>query len=148
MITCINLVKMGMFGTLLTGVLSCLCWVGESQQPGGQPQCSIYRAVQCADHDGPGMHPDMVDFHDVSCWPAVDRAWEYNRRLASSNSAQIGGRHYAAGCLYSSRLPSDCLVIDHEVGDTPHANWWVHASQIGSDDQAIANSRGTAAVRM
>ncbi len=35
MITCLNLVKMGMFGSLLTGVISCLCRVGESQQAGG-----------------------------------------------------------------------------------------------------------------
>jgi hypothetical protein len=70
--------------------------------------------------------------HDVSCWRAADWAWEYNRRLASSNSTRIGGRHYAASCLYSSRLPSDCLVIDDEVvGDTPHANIILDVSPIG-----------------
>ncbi len=47
----------------------------------------------------PLMPPDVVDSHDISCWPAADRAFEYNRRLASSNSAQTGVRYYAAGCL-------------------------------------------------
>jgi hypothetical protein len=77
------------------------------------------------------MPPDMVDFHDVSCWPAADCAWEYNSRLALSNSAGIGGRHYAAGCLYSSCLPSDCLVIDDKVNDTPHAHIILDVSPIG-----------------
>jgi hypothetical protein len=47
------------------------------------------------------------------------------------NSARIGGRHDAAGCLYYSHLPSDCVVIDNEVGDTPHANNVMDMSPIG-----------------
>jgi hypothetical protein len=47
------------------------------------------------------------------------------------NSARIRGRHYAAGCLYSSCLPSHCLVIDDKVSDTPHANIILDASPIG-----------------
>ena len=38
----------------------------------------IHRAFQCADHDGPRMPPDVIDSHDISCWPAADRACEYN----------------------------------------------------------------------
>jgi hypothetical protein len=35
-----------MFYTLLSGVLSCLCWIGESQQAGGATTSALYRAVQ------------------------------------------------------------------------------------------------------
>ena len=73
---------------------------------------------------------DVVDSHDISCLPAADLAFEYNRRLASSNSARTGGRHYAAGCLYS-RLPDDCLVIDNEVGGMPNVDIIIDVSPIG-----------------
>jgi hypothetical protein len=108
--------------------------VTAGRRGGNNHKCSIYRAVQCADHDGPRVPPNMVNFHDVASWPAADRAWLYNRRLALSNSARIGGRHYAAGCLYTSRLSSNCrLVIDDKVGDTPHANFILDVSPIGGE---------------
>jgi hypothetical protein len=97
---------------------------------GSNQRRSIFRAFQCADHDGPRMPPDVVNLQDISCWPAADRASEYNRRLVTSNSARKGGRHYAAGCLYS-RVPNDCLVIGDNVGNTPHVDVIIDVSPIG-----------------
>ena len=57
------------------------------------------------------MPPDLVVGHDLGAWPVADRAQEYNRRLANSNSARVGGRHYAAGCLYLN-IPETCWMID------------------------------------
>jgi hypothetical protein len=74
----------------------------------------VFTSTQCADHEGPRMPPDLVVGHDLGAWPVADRAQEYNRRLANSNSARVGGRHYAAGCLYLN-IPETCWIIDPMV---------------------------------
>ena len=71
----------------------------------------VFTSTQCADHDGPRMPPDLVVGHDIGSWPVADRAQEYNRRLANSNSARVGGRHYAQGCLHQN-IPETCWKVD------------------------------------
>ncbi|KAI2505723.1 hypothetical protein MHU86_8685 [Fragilaria crotonensis] len=71
----------------------------------------VFVSTQCADHDGPRMPPDIIAGHDVGAWPVADRAQEYNRRLVNSNSARVGGRHYAPGCLHL-KIPDTCWTID------------------------------------
>ena len=75
----------------------------------------ILRAKQCADHDGPMLPPDVISGQCFSsAWPQEVLALEYNSILAISNSARLGGRHYAAGTRYFN-LPSSCLVVDPMV---------------------------------
>ena len=70
----------------------------------------IYRVRQCLDEKGPKMAPDVIDgIHRT--WKEEYLALEYNRRLATANSARKDGRHYAQGC-HHSRLPEKCWVID------------------------------------
>ena len=71
----------------------------------------VFASTQCADHDGPRMPPDLVGGHNIGSWPVADRAQEYNRRLADSNSARVGGRHYAQGCLHLN-IPETCWIVD------------------------------------
>ena len=71
----------------------------------------VFTSTQCADHDGPRMPPDLVGGHDIGSWPVADRAQEYNSRLADSNSARVGGRHYAQGCLHLN-IPETCWIVD------------------------------------
>ncbi len=74
----------------------------------------IYRARQCADADGPMLAPDIFSGEDAGRWPQPYLAAEYNRRLAQSNSARLGGRHYAAVC-HHLRVPDTCWTIDPAV---------------------------------
>ena len=70
----------------------------------------VYRVRQCLDERGPMMAPDVID--GVCCTLAEEHlAAEYNRRLATANSARKDGRHYARGC-HHSRLSDGCWVID------------------------------------
>jgi hypothetical protein len=75
----------------------------------------IIRANQCADHDGPMLPPDVISGQCFSSgWPREVLALEFNSILAGSNSARLGGRHYATGTRYFE-LPSSCLVVDPVV---------------------------------
>jgi hypothetical protein len=70
----------------------------------------VYRVRQCLDEKGPMMAPDVID--GVRCTLGEKHlAAEYNRRLATANSARKDGRHYAQGC-HHSRLSDGCWVID------------------------------------
>jgi hypothetical protein len=70
----------------------------------------VYRVRQCLDEKGPMMAPDVID--GVRCTLGEKhQAAEYNRRLATANSAKKDGRHYAQGC-HHSRLSDGCWVID------------------------------------
>ena len=70
----------------------------------------VYRVRQCLDEKGPKMAPDVID--GIRCtWKEEDLALEYNRRLATANSARKDGRYYAQGC-HHSRLPDKCWIID------------------------------------
>ena len=71
----------------------------------------VFTSKQCADHDGPRMPSDLVGGDNIGSWPIVDRAQEYNRRLADLNSARVGGRHYAQACLHLN-LPETCWIVD------------------------------------
>ena len=84
-----------------------MCCGGASFQETVQPQ----DVTQCADHEGPRMPPDFVLGHDLGAWANADRAQEYNRRLVSSNSTRVGGRHYAPGCLHLN-IPDTCWILD------------------------------------
>ena len=56
------------------------------------------------------MAPDVIDGVRRT-WKEEYLALEYNRRLATANSAKKDGRHYAQGC-HHSRLPGKCWIID------------------------------------
>ena len=75
-----------------------------------------YLVTLVPDHEGPVMAPDVIEGQHVLAWSQAARAEEYNRCLASSRSAKVGGRHYASRCFHRD-IPSDCLVIDG-VDDT------------------------------
>ena len=70
----------------------------------------IYRVRQCLDEKGPKMAPDVIDGVRRT-WKEEYLALEYNRRLATTNSARRDGRHYAQEC-HHSRLPQKCWVIN------------------------------------
>lgn len=90
----------------------------------------IIRAEQCADQDGPILAPDIISGQSFSlAWPQEVLAQEFNSVLARSNSARLGGRHYATGTRYSS-IPSSCLVID-PVTD-PMVDVVINVAPIGS----------------
>ena len=72
----------------------------------------ILCANQCADQDGPMLPQDVISVQCFSlAWPREVLALEFNSILARSNSARLGGQHYAAGTRYFD-LPSSCLVVD------------------------------------
>jgi len=75
----------------------------------------ILRANQCADQDGPMLPPDVISGQCFSsAWPREVLALEFNSILAGSNSARLGGRHYAAGTRYFD-LPSSCFLVDPAI---------------------------------
>jgi hypothetical protein len=88
----------------------------------------VYWAKQCSDADGPRMPPDFVRGQDIGHWPAADRGQEYNRHLVSSNSARVGGRHYALRSWHKT-IPRSCLVIDGSVN--PNVDIVVDVAPIG-----------------
>ena len=71
----------------------------------------IYRAIQCHDSDGPMLPPDILQGEDRGTVPPDYLAAEYQRLLASANSAKKDGRHYANECRHY-RLPESCWIID------------------------------------
>jgi hypothetical protein len=75
----------------------------------------ILRANQCADQDGPMLPPDVISAQCFSlAWPREVLALEINSILARSNSARLGGQHYAAGTPYFY-LSSSCLMVDPAI---------------------------------
>ena len=71
----------------------------------------MYRVEQCLDSNDPKLAPDVFD---GSSYPNIAHeylAYEYNKRLASANSARKDGRHYASGCHHYC-LPETCWIID------------------------------------
>ena len=73
-----------------------------------------YWAGQCADHHGPRLPPDIFDGVDHASRSPEERSEKYNDLLALANSARVGGRHYAVGCLHST-IPGECWLIDPDV---------------------------------
>jgi hypothetical protein len=74
----------------------------------------IYRAGHCLDSNGPKMPPDVFSGEDAGTWPIEELKLLYNHKLAFSNSAREGGRHYATGCHHFN-LPSTCWVLDPTI---------------------------------
>jgi hypothetical protein len=87
----------------------------------------VYRVSQCRDCDGPMLAPDVYFGQETVCWPAACLAAEYNRRLASANSARKDGRHYAPGC-HHYHLPATCWIIDPTL---------THSVDLIVDDAAV-----------
>ena len=56
------------------------------------------------------MAPDVIN-GVYRTWKEEYLVLEYNRRLATANSARKDGRHYAQGC-HHSRLPDKCWIVD------------------------------------
>ena len=71
----------------------------------------VYLASQCSDSEGPRMAPNVIGGHNVAAWPNADRGQAFNKRLASAPSARPGGRHYAKGCLCTSRFLLTALSL-------------------------------------
>ena len=76
-------------------------------------------------------------FVDSTFPPRPDCGQEYNKQLARSTSARVGGRHYATGYLHL-QIPENCLVVDGI--ESPHvdivvdvAHWFVHGEEVGRD---------------
>jgi hypothetical protein len=65
-----------------------------------EADCLIHQVAQCHDKDGPKMAPDVISGVDIGKWPQEYLAHEYNKRLASSNSARSGSCHYAPACIH------------------------------------------------
>ena len=64
----------------------------------------------CLDEKDPKMAPDVINgIHRT--WKEEYLVLEYNRCLATANSARKDGRHYARGC-HHSRLPDKCWIVD------------------------------------
>ena len=74
----------------------------------------VYRARQCSDADGPMLAPDVYSGEDAGGWLQPYLAAQYNHCLARSNSARLGGRHYATGC-HHFKVPDTCWTIDPMV---------------------------------
>jgi hypothetical protein len=73
--------------------------------------CLIHRIPQCHYKDRPKMAFDAISGVDIGKWPQEYLAHEYNKRLASSNSARSGGCHYAPACLHYT-FPHACWMLD------------------------------------
>lgn len=100
----------------------------------------MHRVVQCHDKDGPMMAPDVFSGEDVGKWPQEYLAHEYNKHLASSNSARSGGRHYAAGCLHYT-FTHTCWMLDPK--EYPRLDLMVDVAEHGqcTDRQTVVSIR-------
>lgn len=63
------------------------------------------------DEDGSKVAPDVISGADIGKWPQEYLAHQYNKRLASSNSARSGTHHNAPGCLHYTFLHA-CWMLD------------------------------------
>jgi hypothetical protein len=94
----------------------------------GETHRLMHRAAHCHNKDGPQMAPDEFAGEDVGKWPQGYLAYEYNRHLASSNSARSGGSNYAAGYLHYI-FPPTCWMLDPK--EYPHFDLMVDIADHG-----------------